>query len=117
MVDNPTDLVGKEFIFEYGIDRILPPSDKTGGVFATEQRAYRRERVVRAHVPGLRAHDAPRPSIRRRRARGKSLRAAEARRESACIALGHALPREALSRHVGRAARALSARADGGDEE
>lgn len=47
MDENPTDLVGKEFIFEYGVDRILPPSDKTGGVFATEQRAYRRERVVR----------------------------------------------------------------------
>ena len=47
MADNPSDLVGKEFIFEYGLDRILPPSDKTGGVFATEQRAYRRERVVR----------------------------------------------------------------------
>ena len=47
MADNPSDLVGKEFIFEYGVDRILPPSDKTGGVFATEQRAYRRERVVR----------------------------------------------------------------------
>ena len=47
MDENPSDLVGKEFIFEYGVDRILPPSDKTGGVFATEQRAYRRERVVR----------------------------------------------------------------------
>lgn len=47
MADNPSDLVGKEFIFEYGVDRILPPSDKTGGVFATEQRAFRRERVVR----------------------------------------------------------------------
>lgn len=47
MADNPSDLVGKEFIFEYGVDRILPPSDKTGGVFATEQRAYRRECVVR----------------------------------------------------------------------
>lgn len=47
MADNPSDLVGKEFIFEYGVDRILPPSDKTGGVFATEQRAYRRERIVR----------------------------------------------------------------------
>ena len=47
MDESPTDLVGKEFIFEYGVDRILPPSDKTGGVFATEQRAYRRERVVR----------------------------------------------------------------------
>jgi len=47
MDDNPSDLVGKEFIFEYGVDRILPPSEKTGGVFATEQRAYRRERVVR----------------------------------------------------------------------
>lgn len=42
MVDNPSDLVGKEFIFEYGVDRILPPSDKTGGVFAIEQRAHRR---------------------------------------------------------------------------
>ena len=47
MADNPTDLVGKEFIFEYGVDRILPPSDKTGDIFATEQRAYRRERVER----------------------------------------------------------------------
>ena len=47
MADNPSDLVGKEFIFEYGLDRILPPSEKTGGVFATEQRAYRLERVVR----------------------------------------------------------------------
>lgn len=47
MDENPSDLVGKEFIFEYGVDRILPPSDKTGGVFATEQSAYRRERVVR----------------------------------------------------------------------
>ena len=47
MADNPSDLVGKEFIFEYGVDRILPPSEKTGGVFATEQRAYRRERVTR----------------------------------------------------------------------
>ena len=47
MSDNPSDLVGKEFIFEYGVDRILPPGDKTGGVFATEQRTYRRERIVR----------------------------------------------------------------------
>lgn len=47
MAENPSDLVGKEFIFEYGLDRIIPPSEKTGGVFATEQRAYRRERVVR----------------------------------------------------------------------
>lgn len=47
MAESPSDLVGKEFIFEYGVDRILPPSDKTGGVFATEQRAYRRERIVR----------------------------------------------------------------------
>ncbi len=47
MADNSSDLVGKEFIFEYGVDRILPPSDKTGGVFAIEQEAYRRERVVR----------------------------------------------------------------------
>lgn len=47
MGENPSDLVGKEFIFEYGLDRILPPSEKTGGTFALEQRAYRRERVVR----------------------------------------------------------------------
>ena len=47
MADNPSDLVGKEFIFEYGLDRIMPPSEKTRGVFATEQRAYRRERVTR----------------------------------------------------------------------
>ena len=47
MAESPSDLVGKEFIFEYGVDRILPPSEKTGGVFATEQRAHRRERVVR----------------------------------------------------------------------
>ena len=47
MAESQSDLVGKEFIFEYGLDRIIPPSDKTGGVFATEQRAYRRERVVR----------------------------------------------------------------------
>ena len=47
MAENPSDLVGKEFIFEYGVNRILPPSDKTGGIFATEQIAYRRERVVR----------------------------------------------------------------------
>ena len=47
MDDNHSDLAGKEFIFEYGTDRILPPSDKTGGAFAIEQRAYRRERIVR----------------------------------------------------------------------
>ena len=47
MAENPSDLVGKEFVFEYGIERILPPSEKTGGVFATEQRCYRRERIVR----------------------------------------------------------------------
>ena len=47
MADNPSDLVGEEFIFEYGVDRILPPSDKTGGFFAIEQRTYRRERVTR----------------------------------------------------------------------
>ncbi len=47
MDENPSDLVGKEFVFEYGIDRILPPSERTGCAFATEQRAYRRERVVR----------------------------------------------------------------------
>lgn len=52
MADNPSDLVGKEFIFEYGVDRILPPSEKTGGVFATEQRAYRRERIVRCRDCG-----------------------------------------------------------------
>ena len=47
MAENPSDLVGKEFIFEYGLDRIMPPSEKTGGIFAIEQRAYRRERVTR----------------------------------------------------------------------
>lgn len=47
MAENSSDLVGKEFIFEYGLDRIIPPSEKTGGVFATEQRAFRRERVTR----------------------------------------------------------------------
>ena len=47
MADNPSDLVGKEFIFEYGVDRIMPPGDKNGGIFAIEQRAYRRERVTR----------------------------------------------------------------------
>ena len=53
MADKPSGLVGKEFIFEYGIDRILPPSEKTGGVFATEQRAYRRERVTRCRDCGF----------------------------------------------------------------
>ena len=47
MAENPSDLVGKEFIFEYGLDRIMPPSEKTDGTFALEQMAYRRERVVR----------------------------------------------------------------------
>lgn len=47
MAENPSDLVGKEFIFEYGLDRIIPPSEKTGGVFAIEQMVHRRERVVR----------------------------------------------------------------------
>lgn len=47
MAESPSGLVGEEFIFEYGLDRIIPPSDKNGGVFATEQRAHRRERVVR----------------------------------------------------------------------
>lgn len=47
MAENPSDLVGKEFIFEYGLDRIMPPSEKTGGIFAIEQRAFRRERIVR----------------------------------------------------------------------
>lgn len=47
MAENPRDLVGKEFIFEYGLDRIIPPSEETGGVFAIEQRCYRHERVVR----------------------------------------------------------------------
>ena len=47
MDENPTYLVGKEFIFEYGLDRVIPPSEKTGGFFAIEQRAFRRERVVR----------------------------------------------------------------------
>lgn len=47
MAENPSDLVGKEFIFEYGLDRIMPPSEKTGGILAIEQRAFRRERIVR----------------------------------------------------------------------
>lgn len=47
MAENPSDLVGEEFIFEYGVDRIIPPSEKTGGFFAIEQRTYRRERVTR----------------------------------------------------------------------
>lgn len=47
MDDRPEYLEGKEFIFVYGVSRIFPPSEKTGGLFATEQRAYRRERVVR----------------------------------------------------------------------
>lgn len=53
MAENPSDLVGREFIFEYGVDRILPPSDKTGGVFATEQRAFRREEIVRCRDCGM----------------------------------------------------------------
>ena len=52
MAENTSDLVGKEFIFEYGIDRIMPPSEGTGGVFATEQRCYRRERIVRCRDCG-----------------------------------------------------------------
>ena len=47
MADNPSDFVGKEFIFEYGVDRILPPSEETGGLFTIKQRAFRRERIVR----------------------------------------------------------------------
>ena len=47
MAENPSDLVGKEFIFEYGVDRIFPPSEETGGLFTIKQRAFRRERVVR----------------------------------------------------------------------
>lgn len=47
MAENPGDSVGKEYIFKYGLDRIIPPSEKTGGVFAIEQRAFRRERVTR----------------------------------------------------------------------
>lgn len=58
MADNPSDLVGKEFIFEYGLDRIIPPSEKAGGTFALEQRAYRRERVVRCR-DCVHAHPCP----------------------------------------------------------
>ena len=47
MAENPSDLVGKEFIFEYGVDRIFPPSEETSGLFTIKQRAFRRERVVR----------------------------------------------------------------------
>lgn len=52
MAENPSDLIGKEFIFEYGVDRIFPPSEKTNGVFAIEQRCYRRERITRCRDCG-----------------------------------------------------------------
>lgn len=51
MEDRPEYLEGKEFIFEYGPLRLLPldqmRKDEFGDTIATEQRAYRRERIVR----------------------------------------------------------------------
>lgn len=51
MEDRPEYLEGKEFIFEYGPLRLLPldqmRNDEFGDTIASEQRAYRRERIVR----------------------------------------------------------------------
>lgn len=51
MNDSPEYLEGEEFIFKYGRLRLLPldqlRKDEFGDTIATEQRAYRRERVVR----------------------------------------------------------------------
>ena len=51
MNDRPEYLEGKEFIFKYGRLRLLPldqlHKDEFGGTIASEQKAYRRERVVR----------------------------------------------------------------------
>lgn len=51
MTEDPFDLEGKEFIFEYGKVKLLPldrlRKDEHGNTVATEQKAYRRERVVR----------------------------------------------------------------------
>lgn len=51
MVEDPFYLEGKEFIFEYGKVELLPfdrlRKDEHGRTVASEQKAYRRERVVR----------------------------------------------------------------------
>lgn len=51
MTESPFDLEGKEFVFEYGKVELLPfdrlRKDEHGRTVATEQRAFRRERVVR----------------------------------------------------------------------
>lgn len=51
MCDSPENLEGEEFIFMYGRLRLLPldqlRKDEFGDTIASEQKAYRRERVVR----------------------------------------------------------------------
>ena len=51
MADSPEYLEGKEFIFQYGRLRLLPldqlRKDEFGNTIASEQKAYRRERVTR----------------------------------------------------------------------
>lgn len=51
MDENPFDLVGKEFIFEYGRVELLPfdrlRKNEFGNTIASEQKACRRERIVR----------------------------------------------------------------------
>lgn len=51
MEDRPEYLEGKEFIFKYGHLRLLPldqlRKDEFGYTIATEQKAHRRERIVR----------------------------------------------------------------------
>ena len=51
MEDSPEYLEGKEFIFKYGRLHLLPldqlRKDEFGGKIASEQKAYRRERIVR----------------------------------------------------------------------
>lgn len=51
MNDSPENLEGEEFIFKYGRLRLLPldqlRKDEFGDTIASEQKAYRRERVVR----------------------------------------------------------------------
>lgn len=51
MNDSPEYLEGKEFIFKYGRWSLLPldrlRKDEFGNTIASEQNAYRRERIVR----------------------------------------------------------------------
>lgn len=51
MDDRPEYLEGQEFIFEYGRLRLLPldqpRKDEFGNTVVSEQKAYRRERVIR----------------------------------------------------------------------